>query len=142
MAEITLRKARTIIRKTLEKAHEMELRPISVVVLDAGGHVLAFEREDGSAPGRFGIAQGKAYGAVMLGMAGRAQMARAEQQAYFMAALNGVYGGQVVPVPGGLLVRDKKGAIIGAVGVTGDTSDNDAEAGLAGIAGAGLEGEA
>lgn len=142
MAEITLRKARTIIRKTLEKAHEMELRPVSVVVLDAGGHVLAFEREDGSAPGRFGIAHGKAYGAIMLGMAGRAQMARAEQQAYFMAAVNGVYGGQVVPVPGGLLVRDKKGAIIGAVGVTGDTSDNDAEAGLAGIAGAGLEGEA
>lgn len=142
MAEITLRKARTIIRKTLEKAHEMELRPISVIVLDAGGHILAFEREDGCPPGRFGIAQGKAYGAVMLGMAGRAQMARAEQQAYFMAALNGVYGGQVVPVPGGLLVRDKKGSIIGAVGVTGDTSDNDAEAGLAGIAGAGLEGEA
>lgn len=142
MAEITLRKARTIIRKTLEKAHEMELRPVSVVVLDAGGHVLAFEREDGSAPGRFGIAHGKAYGAIMLGMAGRAQMARAEQQAYFMASVNGVYGGQVVPVPGGLLVRDKKGAIIGAIGVTGDTSDNDAEAGLAGIAGAGLEGEA
>lgn len=142
MADINLRKARTIIRKTMEKAQEMELRPISVVVLDAGGHVLAFEREDGSAPGRFAIAHGKAYGAIMLGMAGRAQMARAEQQAYFMAAVNGVYGGQVVPVPGGLLVRDKKGAIIGAVGVTGDTSDNDAEAGLAGIAGAGLEGEA
>lgn len=142
MAEINLRKARTIIRKTLEKAREMELRPLSVVVLDAGGHVIAFEREDGSAPGRFGIAQGKAYGAVMLGMGGRAQMARAEQQAYFMASLNGVYGGQVVPVPGGVLVRDKKGDIIGAVGVTGDTSDNDAEAGLAGIAGAGLEGEA
>jgi len=142
MADINQRKARTIIRKTMERAREMELRPISVVVLDAGGHVIAFEREDDSAPGRFGIAQGKAYGAVMLGMAGRAQMERAEQQAYFMAALNGVYGGQVVPVPGGLLVRDKKGAIIGAVGVTGDTSDNDAEAGLAGIAGAGLEGEA
>lgn len=142
MADITLRKARTIIRKTVEKAREMELRPISVVVLDAGGHVIAFEREDGSAPGRFGIAQGKAYGAVMLGMAGRAQMARAEQQAYFMAAVNGVYGGNVVPVPGGILVRDKKGAIIGAIGVTGDTSDNDAEAGLAGVAGAGLEGEA
>lgn len=142
MAEISLRKARTIIRKTMEKAHEMELRPISVVVLDAGGHVLAFEREDKSAPGRFGIAHGKAYGAIMLGMAGRAQMARAEQQAYFMAAVNGVYGGNTVPVPGGILVRDKRGVIIGAVGVTGDTSDNDAEAGLAGIAAAGLEGEA
>ena len=141
MAEISLRKARTIIRKSLEKGREMELKPLPVVVLDAGGHVIAFEKEDGAAPGRFAIAHGKAYGAVMLGMSGSAQMARAEQQAYFMAAVNGVYGGQVVPVPGGILVRDKKGSVIGAVGVTGDTSDNDAEAGLAGIASAGLTGE-
>ncbi|MEJ5217387.1 heme-binding protein [Cognatishimia sp. D5M38] len=141
MAEISLRKARTIIRKSLEKGREMELKPLSVVVLDAGGHVIAFEKEDGAAPGRFAIAHGKAFGAVMLGMSGSAQMARAEQQAYFMAAVNGVYGGQVVPVPGGILVRDKKGSVIGAVGVTGDTSDNDAEAGLAGIASAGLTGE-
>ena len=133
MAEISLRKARTIIRKSLEKGREMELKPLSIVVLDAGGHVLAFEREDGAAPGRFAIAQGKAFGAVMLGMSGSAQMARAEQQAYFMAAVNGVYGGQVIPVPGGVLVRDGRGALLGAVGVTGDTSDNDAEAAIAGI---------
>lgn len=135
---ISLRKARTLIRKALEKGRALELKPLSVVVLDAGGHVQAFEREDGAAPGRFAIAQGKAFGAVMLGMAGTAQMARAEQQAYFMAAVNGVYGGQVVPVPGGVLVRDKKGAVIGAVGVTGDTSDNDAIAAVAGIEAAGL----
>ena len=142
MAEISLRKARTIIRKALEKGRELDLKPLSVVVLDAGGHVLAFEREDGAAPGRFAIAQGKAFGAVMLGMGGAAQMARAEQQAYFMNAVNGVYGGKVIPVPGGILVRDKRDNIIGAIGVTGDTSDNDAEAGLAGIAAAGLTGEA
>ena len=142
MAEISLRRARTIIRETLKKGREMGLKPLSVVVLDAGGHVKAFEREDGAAPGRFPIAHGKAYGSVMLGMAGRAQMARAEQQAYFMAAVNGAFGGQVVPVPGGLLVRDKKGEVIGAVGVTGDTSDNDAEAGMAGIEATGLSGEA
>ena len=141
MAEISLNKARTIIRKTLAKGREMELKPLSVVVLDAGGHVKAFEREDGAAPGRFKIAHGKAYGSVMLGMAGTAQMARAEQQAYFMEAVNGLYDGQVVPVPGGVLVRDKRGAVIGAVGVTGDTSDNDAEAAQAGIAAAGLEAE-
>ncbi|WP_147106192.1 heme-binding protein [Tateyamaria sp. syn59] len=138
---ISLRKARTIIRKALEKGREMELKPLTVVVLDAGGHVQACEREDGAAPGRFAIAQGKAYGAVMLGMAGTAQMARAEQQAYFMTAVNGVYGGQVVPVPGGVLVRDKKGAVIGAVGVTGDTSDNDAAAAVAGIEAAALAAE-
>jgi uncharacterized protein GlcG (DUF336 family) len=142
MADISIFKARVIIRKTLAKGREMDLKPLSVVVLDAGGHVKAFEREDGAAPGRFAIAHGKAYGAVMLGMAGKAQMARAEQQAYFMAAVNGVFGGQVVPVPGGVLLRDKRGAVIGAVGVTGDTSDNDSDAAMAGIEAAGVTGEA
>ncbi|MEO1239631.1 MAG: heme-binding protein [Pseudomonadota bacterium] len=142
MAHISLNKARTIIRKTLAKGREMALKPLSVVVLDAGGHVLAFEREDGAAVGRFEIARGKAYGCAMLGMTGTQQRDRAEAQTYFMAAVNGAYDGRVIPVPGGLLVRDKKGAIVGAVGVTGDTSENDAEAGLAGIAAAGLQGEA
>lgn len=139
---ISLRKARTVIRKTLETGREMALKPLSVVVLDAGGHVQAFEREDGASPGRFAIAHGKAYGSVMLGMAGTAQMKRAEDQAYFMEAVNGAFGGQVIPVPGGILLHDKKGAVIGAVGVTGDTSDNDVLAGMAGITAAGLEGEA
>ncbi|WP_037255581.1 GlcG/HbpS family heme-binding protein [Roseobacter sp. SK209-2-6] len=141
MTAVTLDQARKIIRVTLETGREMGLKPLSVVVLDAGGHVQAFEREDQAAPGRFAIAHGKAYGAVMLGMAGTAQMARAENQAYFMAAVNGVYGGQVIPVPGGVLIRDETGAVIGAIGVTGDISDNDALAGLAGIKAAGLEGE-
>lgn len=125
----------------MAKGREMDLKPLSVVVLDTGGHVKAFEREDGAAPGRFSIAHGKAYGSIMLGMAGTAQMARAEQQAYFMAAVNGVYGGAVIPVPGGVLIRDSKGRLVGALGVTGDTSDNDAVAALAGIEAAGLVGE-
>ncbi|UWQ73526.1 heme-binding protein [Leisingera sp. M658] len=141
MADISLDQARAIIRAALGKGLEMGLKPLSVVVLDAGGHVQAFEREDGAAPGRFPIAHGKAYGSVMLGMAGSAQMARAEAQAYFMAAVNGVYGGQVVPVPGGVLVRGTDGTVIGAVGVTGDSSDNDAVAAMAGIEAAGLQGE-
>ena len=139
---VSLRKARIIVRKTLEKGREMGFKPLSVVVLDAGGHVQAFEREDGASPGRFGIAHGKAYGAVMLGIAGTAQKARADQQAYFMAAINGVFDGHVVPVPGGVLLRDKKGLVIGAVGVTGDTSENDVVAALAGIESAGIIGEA
>ncbi len=142
MAEISASKARTLIRKTIAKGEEMGFKPLSVVVLDAGGNIKAFERSDGASPGRFGIAHGKAYGAIMLGMPGSAQMARAEQQAYFMAAVNGVFGGQVVPVPGGILLRDKRGNLVGALGVTGDTSDNDVIAGLAGIEGAGLTGEA
>ena len=139
---VSLGKARVIIRKALDHGKAAEMKPLSVVVLDAGGHVIAFERGDGAAPGRFAIAHGKAYGAVMLGMAGKAQMARAEAQPYSMAPVNGVYGGQVIPVPGGVLLRDKKGAVIGAVGVTGDTSDNDAAAALAGVEAAGLIGEA
>jgi uncharacterized protein GlcG (DUF336 family) len=123
MAEISMNKARTIIRKAFAKGAELELKPLSVIVLDAGGNVKAFEREDGAAPGRYAIAHGKAYGSVMLGMAGTAQMARAEQQAYFIAAANGAYNGQLIPVPGGVLVRDKRGAVIGAVGVTAVSTD-------------------
>lgn len=142
MTDITIAAARTIIETTLAHGREKGLKPLSVVVLDAGGHVKAFEREDGTAPGRFGIAHGKAHGAIMLGIGGRAQMKRAEDQAYFMAAVNGVFGGAVVPVPGGLLAKDADGHVVGAVGVTGDVSDADAEAGIAGIEAAGLVAEA
>jgi uncharacterized protein GlcG (DUF336 family) len=135
---ISLDEARTMVSAARKKGREMGLKPLSVVVLDAGGHVLAFEREDGASPGRFEIARGKAYGAVMLGMPGSAQMARAKQEAYFMAAVNGAFDGRVIPVLGGVLVKGADGAIIGAVGVTGDTSDNDAEAAVAGIEAAGL----
>lgn len=135
---ISLDAAREMIAKAREKGRELGLKPLSVVVLDAGGHLLAFEREDGSSPGRFEIARGKAYGAVMLGMPGSAQMARAEQQAYFMAAVNGAFEGRVVPVPGGVLIK-QDGAVIGAIGVTGDTSDNDALAAVAGVEAAGFE---
>ncbi len=138
---VTLKQARATIEATFEAGAKMGLKPLSAAVLDAGGHLIAFERQDGASPGRYAIAQGKAYGAVMLGMPGSAQMARAEQQAYFMAAVNGVFGGQVVPVPGGILIKDGD-AIIGALGVTGDTSDNDAEAGMAGLAAADLTGAA
>ena len=135
---ISLDQARAMVSVARDKGREMGLKPLSVCVLDAGGHLLAFEREDGASPGRFEIARGKAYGAVMLGMPGSAQMARAEGQAYFMAAVNGAFGGKLVPVPGGVLVM-KDGAVLGAVGVTGDTSDNDAAAAVAGIEAAGLE---
>ncbi|NDC89296.1 MAG: heme-binding protein, partial [Bacteroidetes bacterium] len=111
MSKLTLRRARTIIRKTLEKGREMKLKPLAVVVLDDGGNLVAFEREDEARPGRFQIAHGKAYGAVMLGMPGSAQMARAESQAYFIACANGALGGQMVPVPGGILLRDSRGAL-------------------------------
>ena len=142
MNDLTLRKAKIIIRKALEKGKELSFKPLSVAVLDAGGHLIAFERSDGAAPGRVAIATGKAYGAVMLGMAGREQMARAEQQAYFMQAVNGALQGQVVPVPGGVLIRDVKLNVVGAVGVTGDLSDNDEICAIAGVEATNLTAEA
>ncbi|MEO9826196.1 MAG: heme-binding protein [Paracoccaceae bacterium] len=142
MPEINLSKARNIVRGTIKKGREMDLKPLSVVVLDTGGHVKAFEREDGASPGRFEVARGKAYGVVMTGLPGSALMQRAEDQAYFVAALNGAFDGKVVPVPGGVLLRDGRDRIIGAVGVSGDTSDNDAAAALFAIEAAGLKGEA
>lgn len=142
MAGINQAKSRKIIRAAFAKGKEMGLQPLSVVILDAGGHVLAFERQDGAAPGRFQIAFGKANAAVMMGMPSSKMMERAEQQAYFVSSLNGAYDGAFVPVPGGVLVRDKKGTVQGAVGVTGDTSDNDAACAVAGIEAASFSAEA
>ena len=139
---ITLRKAKAIIKGVVDKGAEAGMKPLSVVVLDAGGHPIAFERADGASPGRFDIARGKAHGCIMLGLGGSAIQARAESQAFFVQAMNGAYGGKFVPVKGGVLVRDKRGVVLGAVGVTGDTSDNDAIAAVAGIEAAGLVAEA
>ena len=138
MPEVSLSKARSIIRNVIKAGRELELKPLSVVVLDTGGHVKAFEREDGASPGRFDMARAKAYGAVMTGFPGSLQISRAEEQAYFMTALNGAFDGKVLPVPGGVILKDGRGRTVGAVGVTGDTSDNDAKAAVAGIEAAGL----
>ncbi len=139
---MTLETARTIIRGAFDAAATSNFKPLSVVVLDAGGHVTAFERQDGSSNRRFDIAFGKAHGAISLGMGSRALMARAESQAYFIAAATSAIGGSLVPVPGGVLVKDSSGRTVGAVGISGDTSDNDEAAALAGIAAAGLVGDA
>jgi uncharacterized protein GlcG (DUF336 family) len=114
------------------------LKPLTVVVLDAGGHVISVEREDGSSNSRFEIAFGKAYGALALGMGSRSLMARAEQQAYFITAAAAAIGGKLVPVPGGVLVKDDSGSVVGCVGVSCDTSDNDELVAMAGITSASL----
>ncbi len=138
---LTLEQARTIIATARAQGRERGFKPLSIVVLDAGGHVLAFEREDGAPVGRFALAQGKAYGAIMVGVPSRALGAMAEARPHFVAALGGLYDGKLVPVAGGVLLRDAGGAIVGAVGVTGDTSDNDAAVAVAGAEAAGLVGE-
>lgn len=135
---LTLDNALTIIGAARDAGREAGMKPLSVVVLDAGGHVVAFQREDGSSNRRFDIAFGKAHGALALGIGSRALMARAEQQPYFIAAVTNAIGGSLIPVPGGVLVTDASGATIGAVGVTGDNSDNDEKAAVAGITAAGF----
>ena len=138
MTGITLRKARTIVRQALAKGREQELKPLVVCVLDAGGHLKAFEREDGAANMRFQVAFGKANGALGLGTGSRALRDRAEAQVYFPLAVGNVFPGGLVPVPGGVLVRDRRDAIIGAVGISGDTGENDELAAIAGIEAAGF----
>lgn len=107
-------------------------------MLDAGGQVRAFEREDGSSNARFEIAFGKANGALALGIGSRALMARAKEQPYFIGAVAEAVGGGLVPVPGGVLVQSDEGDMIGAVGITGDSSDNDEAAAVSAIEAAGL----
>jgi uncharacterized protein GlcG (DUF336 family) len=130
---IDLETAKSITAGVRAAGREHGLKPLTVVVLDAGGHVISVEREDGSSNSRFEIAFGKAYGALALGMGSRSLMARAEQQAYFIAAAAAAIGGKLVPVPGGVLVKDAAGSVVGCVGVTGDSSDNDELAAVAGI---------
>lgn len=130
--------ALTIVQRVLAHGEDNDFAPLSAIVLDAGGHVTAFARADGSSNLRFAIAHGKAFGAIGLGLGSRALMRRAEDQPSFIAAVNGAFGGALVPVPGGVLVRDEAGALVGAVGVTGDTSDHDEEAAIAAIEAVGL----
>lgn len=137
---LDLETARTVIAAARAHARETDCKPMTVVVLDAGGHVTAVEREDGSANKRFEIAFGKAHGALALGLGSRALMARAEQQPYFIAAATSAIGGALVPVPGGVLVLQDE-AVVGAVGVSGDTSDKDEAVAVAGIEAAGLGAE-
>ncbi len=133
MTALDLQTARCIIAGSRSHASSAGLRPLTIVVLDAGGHVVAVEREDGSSMKRFEIGFGKAHGALALGVGSRSIMGRAEQQPAFIASVGAAIGGALVAVPGGVLVRDEHGALLGAVGVTGDSSDNDELAAVAGI---------
>ena len=140
--QITLSKANKIISSAFKKGAELGLKPLSVVVLDAGGHVKAFQRQDGASNLRFEVAKGKAYGAVAVGVGSRWLNAQAQSRPHFLEGLSGVSGGKIVPVPGGVLVKNKKGEILGAVGITGDTSDNDEICAIEGIVESGFEADA
>jgi uncharacterized protein GlcG (DUF336 family) len=135
---LTLAQASTILDAAMTKARELALAPMTVAVLDSGGFLVAFKREDGSSLLRYEIATGKAWGALGLGVGSRALAAMADQRPAFMTAAIAASGGRLVPVPGGVLVKHA-GTVIGAVGISGDKSDSDEACAVAGIVAAGLE---
>jgi uncharacterized protein GlcG (DUF336 family) len=140
-----LKQATTIVEAALRKGREMGCAPLAVAVLDDGGHLKAFAREDGAGIVRPQIAMGKAWGALGMGLGSRTLARRVaeqgpQQQAFF-SALNAMSGGRVVPAAGGVLIKDSSNAVIGAVGISGDVSDKDEACALAGIAAAQLTGD-
>ncbi|WP_413867810.1 GlcG/HbpS family heme-binding protein [Albidovulum sp.] len=138
MTGLTLAKAQAIVTAALAHARASGFKPLSIVVLDARGAVVAAASEDGTSLRRFEIALGKAKGAVALGLGSRAIGQMAIDRPHFFAGAVHAVGGEMVPVAGGVLIRATGGALLGAVGVSGDTSDNDEAAASAGIATAGL----
>lgn len=138
MSRITLEQAQAIVAGALKEGRSLGLKPISVAVLDAGGHLVAFAREDNSSNLRPQIATAKASGALALGVSSRAVGEMAIERPTFINAAAGLNPAGIVPAAGGVLIRNSAGEIVGAVGVTGDSSDNDELCGQAGITAAGL----
>ena len=135
---VTLDQANVIIAATIGKGRELGLNPLTVAVVDAGGHLIAFQRADGSPSLRPSIAIGKAAGAVGLGISSRRVGELAVERPHFIGAVSHIAPSGLVPVAGGVVVIDERGRAIGAVGVSGDTSDNDEVCAMAGIVASGL----
>lgn len=136
---LTLAAANRIVDAALQHGRTLKLAPLTVCVLDAGGHLVAFQREDRSGILRFDLAFGKAWGALGMGFGSREIASRAEANPVFIGALATASGGRLIPVPGGVLIVSE-GEVIGAAGISGDLSDKDEACALAGIAAANLTG--
>jgi dihydrofolate reductase len=139
MPRLILAQASTIVDAALAKGRELKLLPLTVVVLDAGGHLVALKREDGSGIARVEIATGKAWGGLGMGVGSRELFERWQKAPMFVIGYAAASGGRMMPVPGGVLIKDASDEIIGAVGISGDTSDNDETCCVAGIEAAGLK---
>jgi len=135
---VTLAQASTIVDAALTKGRETNCAPLTVAVLDAGGHLVAFKREDRSGILRFDIAFGKAWGALGMGFGSRTLAERAANTPQFFTMLAAASGGRIISNPGGVLIKNGAGDIMGAVGISGDTSDKDEACAVAGIVAAGL----
>jgi uncharacterized protein GlcG (DUF336 family) len=136
-----LETAQRIVAGALASARSRSFKPLAVAVLDARGALRALAAEDGTSLKRSQIAIGKAHGALAMGLGSRTLAKMATERPHFLAAVTHAVGGSLVPVPGGVLVKDAGGALLGAVGVSGDTSDNDEIAALGGIETAGCKGD-
>ncbi len=133
MKPLSLEKANIIINTATQKARQLNMAPITIVVLDEAGHMKAMQREDGATMIRQQIATAKAWGAVSMGISSRSLASVAEKRPDFMNALIGITDGKIMPVPGGVLIRDTKNNVLGAVGISGDVSDQDERCAIAGI---------
>lgn len=139
---ISLDQAQTMVREAIAHGRAQNLKPLAVIVIDSGGHPVAFAREDGASFFRHDIARAKAVGALGMGDDTRVLAERAKANPAFFQSVTAVVGGNIAFSPGGVLVRDASGIVIGAVGISGDTGDMDEACALAGIAAAGLQGGA
>lgn len=138
MTPLSLVQANLIADKALEKAQSLGFQPQTVAVLDAGGHIKVIKRSDGASLLRPEIAFGKAWGVLGMGFGGRDLAKRAEQAPAFFTALNALSNGRMVPVAGGVLIKNAQNEIVGSIGISGDTSDNDEVCAVAGVIAAGL----
>jgi uncharacterized protein GlcG (DUF336 family) len=138
MSKLTLTQANAIIEHALTKGRETNLPPLAVVVLDDSGNLKAAQREDGASMFRIDVALGKAWGAVAMSCSSRALAKRAQANPNFMIALAATAQGKFLPQQGGVLIRDRSGEILGAVGISGATGDEDEACGAFGVEKAGL----
>jgi len=138
MTLLSLAQANLIADKALEKAQSLGFQAQTVAVLDAGGHIKVIKRSDGASLLRPEIAFGKAWGVLGMGFGGRDLAKRAEQAPAFFTALNAISNGRMVPVAGGVLIKNAQNEIVGSIGISGDTSDNDEVCAVAGVIAAGL----
>ena len=138
MAKLTLKQANTIIDKALEKARQMKIKPLGVVVIDDAGHMVSAQREDGASMFRLDIARGKAWGAVAMGSSSRALAKRAKDNPNFFVTLSATAEGKFLPQTGAVLIRDKDGAVLGAAGGSGGTGEEDEACCAYGVEQAGL----
>lgn len=138
MHRLTLAAASLMVDAALAEAQRLELAPMCVAVMDAGGHVLALKRDERASLLRPQIASAKAASVLGMGFGGRQLAKRAAAMPAFFTALSALAGGNMVPVAGGVLIRDTGGEVLGAIGISGDTSDNDERCALAGVGAADL----